>query len=164
MTNSEKERSGTLLPDHGECFVCGTSNPNGIGLRWYLQEDMSIIGYVTLGLAQQGPPNHAHGGASAAMLDEAMGSSAWAGGHKAMTVSMTTNYRKAVPLGVPLEVFGRIDHVEGRKIFTKSSIVLPDGTVAVEGEGVFLDVHKRFENNTAFHRTKPSQETTQNQS
>ena len=30
------------LPDHGSCFVCGTTNPHAIGVEWYLDDDTSI--------------------------------------------------------------------------------------------------------------------------
>ena len=55
-----------LLPEHGSCFVCGAENPKGMGTRWHVREDGSVIGEVTLTVEQQGPPGHAHGGASTA--------------------------------------------------------------------------------------------------
>ena len=41
-----------------------------MGLRWYVDEKGVVLSEFTLTLAQQGPPDHAHGGLSAAVLDE----------------------------------------------------------------------------------------------
>ena len=61
------------LPEHGWCFVCGSENPHGIGLTLWVDDDGILTSEFTLNDAQQGPPSYAHGGASAAILDEAMG-------------------------------------------------------------------------------------------
>jgi len=76
------------LPEHGSCFVCGGSNSHGIGVTWYAREDGSIFTDVTLTEAQQGPPGLAHGGASAALLDEAMGAAVWQAGYKAVSIGL----------------------------------------------------------------------------
>jgi len=59
------------LTEHGVCFVCGRENPHGIGVQWWVREDGTVYARVTFREAQQGPPGHAHGGALAAVLDEA---------------------------------------------------------------------------------------------
>jgi uncharacterized protein (TIGR00369 family) len=127
------------LPEHGFCFVCGKDNPNGIGVRWLLMEDMSISSEVTLDLAQQGPPGYAHGGASAALLDEAMGTSVWVAGHQAVAVNLQINYLKPLPLHIPFMVKGNVEHVEGRKIFASSMITSMDGAILVNGQGIYID-------------------------
>ena len=145
MSTNNNEQKGTPLPEHGDCFVCGTSNPKSLGVQWYMQADKTIMGEVTLIKAQQGPPMHAHGGASAAILDEVMGGATWANGYMVMTASMTVNYRRPVPLGVPLMAKGWVHEKVGRKVYAKSIIQLPDGTVAVEGEGIFVENPRLFE-------------------
>lgn len=132
------------LPEHGMCFVCGDENPAGIGARWYVNEDGSIFGQVTLTERQQGPPAHAHGGATAALLDEAMGGAVWYAGHMAMSVNLSVNYRRPVPLGVALQVSGRLVRQEGRKLYAAGQIQLPDGSVAVEATGVYVEVQEMF--------------------
>ena len=42
----------------------------GAGLRWYIDDKGVVSSEFTLTLAQQGPPGQAHGGLSAAVLDE----------------------------------------------------------------------------------------------
>jgi len=70
------------IPYHGWCFVCGHENPNSIGITMFVDDDGTLTSKFTLTEKQQGPPGHVHGGASAAILDEAMGLVVWAAGHK----------------------------------------------------------------------------------
>ena len=127
------------LPEHGHCFVCGKDNEHGMGVQWQLMEDQSISTQVTLGLAQQGPPGYAHGGASAALLDEAMGSSVWVAGYQAVSVNLQVDYLKPLPLNIPFMVKGMIEKTDGRKISASSSILSMDGTVLVRGLGIYID-------------------------
>ena len=76
------------LPEHGSCFLCGSENPHNVGLRWYVDEKGVVSSEFTLTLAQQGPPGHAHGGLSAAVLDEVMGAAVWQAGYTAAAVKI----------------------------------------------------------------------------
>ncbi len=127
------------LPEHGSCFVCGTENPKSIGMKWFIDKDKKIFGKITLTKEQQGPPNHAHGGASAALLDEAMGAAAWVSGYKVVSVNLNINFLKPVPLGVPLKVLGYLKNKEGKKIFAEGQIILPDDEIAVEGRSILVE-------------------------
>jgi uncharacterized protein (TIGR00369 family) len=115
----------------------GTDAGGWAGLRIDRLEDGSTLARMTLGDQQQGPPQHAHGGVLALLLDETMGAAVWVNGHAVLAVNLNINFRLPVPLGVPLEVRGRVDEVFRRKVTTTGEIVLPDGTVAVTGSGVF---------------------------
>jgi acyl-CoA thioesterase FadM len=72
------------------------------------------------------------------VLDEAMGGSAWAAGHRAMAVHLEFDYRKPVALGTAVTIEGWIARVEGRKVFCEGQARLPDGAVAVESRGIFV--------------------------
>lgn len=96
--------------------------------------------------AQQGPPGYAHGGASAAILDEAMGLVVWAAGHKVAAVNIEINYHKPLPLNQPLALEARITQVDERKIFSTGEIKLADSTVAVSGRGIYVVAPQLFEN------------------
>jgi uncharacterized protein (TIGR00369 family) len=133
------------LPYHGQCFVCGTENPHSIGVTWWVDENGVLTSEFTLNEAQQGPPRHAHGGASAALLDEAMGLVVWAAGHKVAAVNLEINYHKPLPLYQALILEARITQTDERKIFSTGEIKLPDGTVAVSGRGIYVVAPKLFE-------------------
>jgi uncharacterized protein (TIGR00369 family) len=132
------------LPYHGWCFVCGIENPHSIGLTWYVDDDGVMTSEFTLNRSQQGPPEHAHGGASAAILDEAMGLVVWAAGHKVAAVNLEINYHKPLPLNQPLTLEARITQIDERKIFSSGEIKLPNLTIAVSGRGIYVVAPKLF--------------------
>ena len=133
------------LPYHGWCFVCGEDNPQSIGLTWWVDGNGILTSEFTLNERQQGPPGHVHGGASAAILDEAMGLVVWAAGHKVAAVNLEINYYKPLPLNQPLSLEARITQIDERKIFSAGEILLADSTVAVSGRGIFVVAPKLFE-------------------
>lgn len=135
------------LPEHGFCLVCGTENPKGFGMKWFLTEEGIVSGKITLTESQQGPPNFAHGGASAALVDEAMGVSVWNKGYSVVAVNLNVNYLKPLPLNQEIEVIGRISEVEedGKVIKASGEIRLPDGEVAVKASGIYVNAPKFFD-------------------
>ncbi|MDA3859948.1 MAG: PaaI family thioesterase [Melioribacteraceae bacterium] len=132
------------LPEHGACFVCGTENHKSIGVEWYYDDNNEIYCDIVLTIEQQGPPQHAHGGASAALLDEAMGFAAWVTGYKIVSANLNINFLKPVPLGVPLKIHAKIMSKEGKKIFAKGEIILEDGKIAVEGTSILIEPNGFF--------------------
>ena len=132
------------LPKHGSCFVCGSDDSPGMGVVWYAMEDNSIFAEVTLNDAQQGPPGLAHGGASAALLDEAMGAAVWLAGYRVASVNLNISYRKSLPLGQPFKVTARVKERNGKKVTAVGEIRLADGTLAVSGEGIFVQAPQLF--------------------
>ncbi len=112
----------------------------------YVDERGVLTSEFSLSEAQQGPPGHAHGGSSAAILDEAMGLVVWAAGHQVAAVNLEINYRKPLPLHQPLSVEARVARMEEHKIFSVGEIRLADSTVAVSGSGIYVAAPKLFEN------------------
>ena len=132
------------LREHGWCFVCGSENPHSIGLTWWVDEEGVLTSEFTLTDAQQGPPGCAHGGASAAILDEAMGLVVWAAGLKVAAVNIEINYHKPLPLYQPLTLRARITERDDSKTFSTGEICLPNGTVAVSGRGIYVTAPQLF--------------------
>lgn len=119
--------------------------PDGFGMRFYVHEDGHISGVIRIQADKQGPPGHVHGGALIALLDEAMGATAWYAGHQVVAVHLSFDLKAAVPLNTEITVQGEIQSKDGRKIWTVSRVMLPDGRVAVEGRGLFLESPQFFE-------------------
>jgi uncharacterized protein (TIGR00369 family) len=132
------------IPYHGWCFVCGHENPHSIGITMFVDDDGVLTSEFTLNEAHQGPPSYSHGGASAAVLDEAMGLVVWAAGHKVAAVNLEINYHKPLPLLQPLTLEARITQLDRRKIFSTGEIKLADSTVAVSGHGIYVVAPKLF--------------------
>lgn len=122
---------------HGSNFV-GGKHDNGFGLRFALQPDDTLLATYIFDILKQGPPGLVHGGAIAAVLDEAMTAAVFAANKPALTVNLMVDYRAAVPIGTEVQIMGRIDLIERRKIFTIAQMMLPDGTVAAEAKALFI--------------------------
>ena len=127
------------IPEHGPCFVCGKTNPNSIGIEWYYDGGSQIDARFIFNQHHQGPPGYVHGGASAAVLDEAMGLAIWYSGHHVVTVNLNIDYRKPVPLGEPIQIQGEMGDKINRRIEATGKICLPDGTIAVLAKGIYVE-------------------------
>jgi acyl-coenzyme A thioesterase PaaI-like protein len=132
------------LPYHGPCFICGPDNPDGMGLDWYA-EGGRVFATFRFAEAQQGPRNHAHGGAAAAVLDEAMGAAVWTAGHRVLAANLNVDFRAPVPLDVEVEVEAWVAEVIGRKARAVARLTLPGSSQPlVEATGLFVAVPDFF--------------------
>ena len=95
---------------------------------------------VTFGPQCEGPPEAVHGGAIAAVLDEAMGGVCWMNGHPVVGARITINYLHLTPIGFSGRVESWIEQIERRKIFIKSRLTAADGQVHAEGEALFIEL------------------------
>jgi uncharacterized protein (TIGR00369 family) len=123
------------------CFVCGLANPAGLHAAIYEMESGEVVAIFRPEERHQGYPGRLHGGIAGTILDETIGRAIMAssGGEVwGVTVEFTARYRKPVPLDVELRAVGRIAKDSGRFFEGTGEILLPDGTVAVEGKGRYL--------------------------
>ncbi len=126
-------------------FVSGEPEGDRIRMQYYLTEDGRLVAMAWFGPGAIGPPGHAHGGSSAAILDEIMGLVAWNAGHAVVAARLTIDYRKLVPLGIVARVEAEVDRVEGRRVYVAGRLVGPTGEVLVEGEGLYVKIgEERF--------------------
>lgn len=123
------------------CFGCGDRNPEGLGIRFEV-EGRKAVGRFTGRKEHQGFPGLAHGGISAAVLDEAMGWAMYAAGAWAMTARMEVKYRKPLPLGRELIVTGEVLREGGRWLEAKGEIRTPEGELLVQSTGLFVRVSR----------------------
>jgi len=129
----------TLPADVNRCFACGKGNPDGLQLDFdYDRAKKSVSVKVNLPARFQGATGFAHGGIIATLLDEAMAKVNGKGGIRAVTVQLHVSYRKMVPLETDLILTGLRVRKRGRKIYLRSELLLPDGTLLAEGRGLFL--------------------------
>lgn len=124
------------------CMVCGVSNQYGLKSRFYETEDQQVVALFTPREEHQSYPGIAHGGVSAALLDETIGRAIMTlhGDPNlfGVTVDLQVKYKKPVPLDVTLKVVGRITKDSGRLFEGTGELYLPDGTVAVTASGKYL--------------------------
>lgn len=121
----------------GTQFMCSPP-PVGFGIRFSVAEDKSIYATVVFDKSKEGGAGILHGGAIAAVLDEAMGVAAYESGQAGYTVTMTYNYKTHIPLNQPIIIRAWVEKIEGRKVFAMCAATLKNNTVAVDGHGIFV--------------------------
>ena len=123
----------------GSNFVGGNWD-NGFGVIFsHSHEANTYTAKFTFSERHQGPPFIAHGGAIAALLDEAITAAvAQEVGLPAFTVQLDISYRAPVHLNTEVTIIGQVLTVEGRKVYVQAQVILPDGTVATEAKGLFI--------------------------
>ncbi|MFN0093675.1 MAG: PaaI family thioesterase [Dehalococcoidia bacterium] len=135
---AERSTSGTSAGFYDNSPLSGPGNP--IAPPLFLRvEGAEVVGSATFGLAYEGPPGHVHGGHVAAAFDEVLGMVQSATGNPGMTGTLTVRYRRPTPLYRELTFRGRVDRVEGRKIFTTATLHDSE-TLLAESEGLFISV------------------------
>jgi uncharacterized protein (TIGR00369 family) len=129
------------------CFVCGQHNPQGMRLKFILDEErQTFVCRFRLGKRYTGPPGHCHGGIIASILDDAMGKVNKLHHVVALTREMTVEYLKPVPLHKPLRVEGREVKVQGRTHVNSAEILDENDKVLARSRGIFIaiDPEKMF--------------------
>ena len=125
----------------GRPFITGDKSSDRIKVKYFKKEsDNSFVARVWFGPSTEGPPGHVHGGSLAAVLDEAMGASAWIAGHSVVALKITVKYREMLPLGSVTTVEAWVSSVNGRKVLTKGKVFNEAGTVFTESEGLFINI------------------------
>ena len=115
--------------------VLGRRNPIAPPVELHHEAEFSWT-EVDLGAAYEGPAGHVHGGVSALLLDQLLGSTAEFQGVPGMTGTLNVRYRSATPLG-RIRGEARVDRVEGVKTFVTGTITC-NGKVSAEAEGIFI--------------------------
>ncbi len=124
-------------PGSRHCFVCGKANPIGLKVQFY-QRGNQVVTHFTPGPEHQGYPDRMHGGIASTLLDETVGRAGFIYGYWTFTAKIEVKFRKPVPLGQEITVVGEITRDRGRMVEAKGELLLADGTVAVEANGLFV--------------------------
>ncbi len=145
MEQSKPAHGHEIPGKHGtaknHCFACGKDNPDGMHLKFYLDEAArKAICHFTLTQRYTGPPGHSHGGIIATILDEAMGKVNKFRNVLALTKSMQVEYLKPVPLDKPLTVTGYEQSVDGRKHVNVAEISNEGGVILARSTGTFIAI------------------------
>ena len=123
--------------DVHNCFVCSPTNPIGLRLKFKLKDGVASARFVP-------KPEHqsydgvTHGGILAAVLDDAMGNCFTMRGVKAVTGKMHVRFRKPVPIGCELRVFGKIVSEDSRAARAVAWATGADRAVMVEGRATYI--------------------------
>jgi acyl-coenzyme A thioesterase PaaI-like protein len=102
-------------------------------------DDGRIEGWARFRRFHLGRNGAVHGGALGLLFDSVLGmtSGVITGGPRQRTAYLHVNYRQIVPINQELQVDGRVDRVDGRKIFVSGR--LSDGdAVLTDAEALFV--------------------------
>jgi acyl-coenzyme A thioesterase PaaI-like protein len=141
MATEPEPHAPRTLPSHYErCFGCGRDHPTGLHLEMSGDDQvLTVEGSFVVTEHHQGAPGLAHGGVISAAVDEGMGYLLWLVQSPAVTAHLEVDYRRPVPVGSRLELEGRVDRTQGRKIYA-SMVGRVDGKVAVEARAMYIKV------------------------
>jgi acyl-coenzyme A thioesterase PaaI-like protein len=133
------------------CYGCGRLNPHGHRIRsfWDGEESVCVHTPEPYHIAI---PGFVYGGLIASLIDCHGTGTAAAAAYRAagramdsepplrfLTASLHVDYLKPTPLGVPLEVRGRVKEIKGRKVVIEA-LLRAGGAVCARGEVVAVQV------------------------
>jgi len=123
----------------GRAFT-GERQRQFLSLRYFKRPDGSLAAVAAFGPLSEGAPGRAHGGAILTALDEALGAAAWNAGYPVLTARLTTEFRRAVPLGAELLVETRLLRRRLRAVDLDGRLIDAEGQVYASAEGRFLEL------------------------
>ena len=140
------------------CYGCGRLNKDGLPIKSYWEGEESVCRF-TPRPAHIAIPGYVYGGLIASLIDCHSTGTAAAAAYRAehrpmdtdpplrfLTASLHVDYLRPTPLGVPLEVRGRVKEIKGRKVVIESTLSA-EGEVCARGEVVAVQVpeHMKFD-------------------
>ena len=123
-------------------FVSGEPDGNRYRVRYYLDGQKRLRARIWFGPETEGPPEHAHGGSMAAVLDEVLGLAAWAAGYPIVVGNLNVSFRHLLPLQQVVTVESEIVSAEGRKVMVHGRICSGD-TVFAEAECLCITIPEK---------------------
>lgn len=124
-----------------QCFICGLKNSSGLKASFFETEGNELIARFMPAEEHQSYPGRLHGGIASAILDETIGraiSIGSAGQVWGITVELSVQFKKPIPLNRKITVIGRITSQNSRFFEGTGEIVLDSGEIAVVAKGRYM--------------------------
>ena len=139
LDDRDRQRPGELqieVEPHN-CFACGSLNSEGLRLALHVDGDRC---WTELELASrfQGWDGIAHGGIVCTILDEVMAWSLASTDNWGVTARLSVDFKKPVPLGVPIRAEGWITSARRRLVQTSATIRDRDDTLLATAAGTYV--------------------------
>ncbi len=139
-------------PDHfSHCYGCGRLNSDGLQIKSYWDGDETVCRF-TPRPSHTAIPGYVYGGLIASLIDcHGTGSAAAAAyraegremgsepPHRFVTASMRVDYLKPTPIGMELEIRGKIKEIKGRKVVIEATLSA-NNEVCAKGEVVAVEM------------------------
>ena len=123
------------------CFICGLKNSSGLKASFFETEGNHLIATFMPTEEHQSYPGRLHGGIASAILDETIGRAIINGNAEqiwGITVELSVEFKKPIPLNKEVKVIGRITSQNSRFFEGTGEIVLESGEIAVTAKGRYM--------------------------
>jgi acyl-coenzyme A thioesterase PaaI-like protein len=133
--------------DFSHCYGCGSLNPHGLQIKTYWDRDESVTKYLPED-KHTALPGFVYGGLLASLIDCHCTGTAAAASYKAqnrpmdskptlrfVTASLKVDFLAPTPMGVELEVRGKILEVTEKKVIIEAKVLAGD-TICAKGNVV----------------------------
>ena len=110
-------------PGSRNCFVCGTANPQGLGVVFF-DDGNEVWTELVPADHLQGWPGVLHGGIVSAVLDETIGRVAFLHDRWVQTGELTIRFLRPAPLGKTLRATGRLVRDQRRIMKMEGELVV----------------------------------------
>ena len=141
--------------DVAHCYGCGRLNEHGHHIKSYWDGDETVA-HFTPKEYHTAIPGFVYGGLIASLIDcHGTGTAALAAyraenrepdtlpAFRFVTASLQVDYLKPTPLGVELELHGKILEIKGRKVITEITVAA-NGEITVRGKVVAVQMPESF--------------------
>ncbi len=158
---SQKAVQDFYPEDFAQCYGCGRLNEFGHLIKTYWDGDETVTRFTPKPY-HTALPGYVYGGLLASLIDcHGTGSAALAAFKREnrdvdtlppfrfVTASLQVDYLKPTPIGVELEIRGRIAEIKGRKVITEISL-FANGVITVRGKVIAVQVPENLINNRNF--------------
>jgi acyl-coenzyme A thioesterase PaaI-like protein len=116
--------------------VSGKRNPIAPSVRLRRVGD-EVQGEARFNETYAGPPDSVHGGFIAVVFDELLSMATVISGEAGFTGTLTVRYHQKTPLGKPIELWSKMEDVQGRKLITRGEMRF-QGAVTASAEAIFV--------------------------
>jgi len=143
--------------DFSHCYGCGRLNEHGLQIKSYWDGEETVANFIPKPYHHGGSHGYVYGGLIASLMDCHGMATAAAAAYRAegrsmdtepafryVTASLKVDYLKPTPLGVPLEVRGKVKEIKGRKV-TVEATVTAEGKLCAKGEVVAVQMPESME-------------------
>ena len=123
----------------GVCFGCGQSNPIGLKLKFYLEDDNQVVTEFTPTKWHSGWENVVHGGIICAILDETMG---WALSNimkvKSVTKEFKVNFKRPIFIDKKIRAKCKVINDDKKVIKLQSEVENDNGDICTTAEAIYV--------------------------
>jgi acyl-coenzyme A thioesterase PaaI-like protein len=133
--------------DYANCYGCGRNNEHGLHLKSYWDGEESVCRHTPKPQYSGGFPGFVYGGMIASLLDcHGAGTAAAAKARengepigRFVTASIKVDYLKPTPLGVELEIRGKVVEIKGRKVIVDLRLLTGE-TLCATGTVIMVQI------------------------